>query len=86
MASLEATRAARQADVEYARQQHARLQKLFDAGAVSKQELEQAETAERTAIAQLEASQAGIKESQVELGYYRVRAPVAASPSMIRTL
>ena len=36
VASLEATRAARQADVEYARQQHARLQKLFDAGAVSK--------------------------------------------------
>jgi RND family efflux transporter MFP subunit len=77
VASLQATRAARQADVEYARQQHARLQKLFDAGAVSKQELEQAETAERTAIAQLEAAEAGIKESQVELGYYRVRAPVA---------
>jgi RND family efflux transporter MFP subunit len=77
LASLEATRAARQADVEYARQQYARLQKLFDAGAVSKQELEQAETAARTAAAQLDASEALIKENRVELGYYRVRAPVA---------
>jgi RND family efflux transporter MFP subunit len=79
VASLEATRAAREADVAYSRQQRARLQKLFDAGAVSKQELEQAETAERTAVAQLESTEAVIKESQVELGYYRVRAPVAGT-------
>jgi RND family efflux transporter MFP subunit len=45
VASLEAARVARQADVAYARQQLARMQKLFEAGAVSRQELEQAETA-----------------------------------------
>jgi RND family efflux transporter MFP subunit len=77
LASLEANRAARQADVEYARQQLARLQKLFEAGAVSRQELEQAQTARQTAEAQLEATEAGIRESRVELGYYRVRAPAA---------
>lgn len=77
LASLEAARAARQADVAYARQQLARVQKLFEAGAVSRQELEQAQTARQTAEAQLEATEAGIRESRVELGYYRVAAPAA---------
>ncbi|RPJ77213.1 MAG: efflux RND transporter periplasmic adaptor subunit [Acidobacteria bacterium] len=77
VASLEATRAARQADVEYASQQLARTRKLLDAGAVSRQELEQAETTHRTAEAQLKAVNSQIRESQVELGYYRVTAPSA---------
>jgi RND family efflux transporter MFP subunit len=77
LASVQATRAARQADVAYARQQLARLQKLFEAGAVSRQELEQAQTAAETATAQLDATEAGIRESRVELGYYRVAAPAA---------
>jgi RND family efflux transporter MFP subunit len=75
VASLEATRAARQADVEYAAQQLARMRKLVEAGAVSRQEVEQAETAHRTAEAQLNAVASQIRESQVELGYYRVTAP-----------
>src|SRR5438093_10148984 len=45
-------RASREADLEYARQQLARMQKLLDAGAVSRSELEQAETAVKTAEAQ----------------------------------
>ena len=77
VASLAATRVARQADVEYSAQQLARMRKLLDAGAVSRQELEQAETAHRTARAQLEAIESQIRESQVELGYYRVSAPSA---------
>jgi RND family efflux transporter MFP subunit len=77
LGSLEANRAARRADVAYARQQLARLQKLFEAGAVSRQELEQAQTARETADAQLEATEAAIRESRVELGYYRVAAPAA---------
>jgi RND family efflux transporter MFP subunit len=77
VASLEATRAARQADVEYASQQLARMRKLLDAGAVSRQELEQAETTHRTAEAQLKGVNSQIRESQVELGYYRVTAPSA---------
>jgi RND family efflux transporter MFP subunit len=77
VASLEASRAARQADVAYARQQLVRMQTLFEAGAVSRAELEQAETAQQTATAQLGALDSEIRAGQVELGYYRVTAPSA---------
>src|SRR5690606_14508513 len=65
VASLEASRLAREADLAFAKQQLSRMETLFKAGAVSRQELEQAETAYRTAQAQLEALQSQIKESQV---------------------
>jgi RND family efflux transporter MFP subunit len=74
VSSLEAARAAREADVAYAEQQLKRARALFEAGAVSRQELDQAETAQKTAEAQLAALQAQIRESRVELGYYRVTA------------
>ena len=61
----------------FAKQQLARMQKLFEAGAVSRAELEQAETAHKTAEAQLAAVESQIRESQVELQYYRVTAPSA---------
>jgi RND family efflux transporter MFP subunit len=77
VASLEAARAAREADVAYARQQLERMQKLFESGAVSRQELEQAQTAQHTSEAQLGAIQQQIRESRVELQYYRVTAPTA---------
>lgn len=73
--ALEAARVARQADVAYTTQQLARAQKLFEAGAVSRQELDQALTARDTAQAQLAAIQSQIKEQQVQLQYYRVTAP-----------
>ena len=73
----ESTRAAREADVAFARQQLDRMQKLHEAGAVSRAELEQAETAHKTAQAQLNAIQSQIRESQVELEYYRVTAPTS---------
>jgi RND family efflux transporter MFP subunit len=75
--TAESQRASREADLAYARQQLARLQKLYDAGAVSRSELEQAENALKNAEAQLAAVQSAIKESQVELQYYRVTAPAA---------
>jgi RND family efflux transporter MFP subunit len=77
VASLEAARAAREADVGYAKQQLDRMQKLFAAGAVSQQELEQAQTAQRTSEAQLNAVQQQIREGRVQLQYYRVTAPTA---------
>jgi RND family efflux transporter MFP subunit len=70
-------RASREADVAYARQQLARLQKLFDAGAVSRAELDQAESAFKNAEAQLAAVDSTIREAEVELEYYRVTAPAA---------
>jgi RND family efflux transporter MFP subunit len=71
----ESQRASREADLAYAKQQLARMQKLHDAGAVSRAELEQAETAHKNAEAQLAAVQSQIREDQVELQYYRVTAP-----------
>ena len=73
----ESQRASREADLAFAKQQLARMQKLFEAGAVSRAELEQAETAHKNAEAQLAAVQSQIRENQVELQYYRVTAPSA---------
>jgi RND family efflux transporter MFP subunit len=75
--TFESERAAREADVAFAKQQLDRMQQLVEAGAVSRAELEQAETAYKTAQAQLNAIQSQIRESQVELQYYRVTAPTS---------
>ena len=73
--TLESQRASREADLAFATQQLARMRKLQDAGAVSLAELEQAETAQKTAQAQLDAVRSQIKENEVQLQYYRVVAP-----------
>ena len=77
VSSQQAERQAREADVAFARQQRARADELFRAGAISKQELEQAETAVQTAEARLKALQAQVQEQQVRLRYYTVTAPTA---------
>ena len=77
VASLESVRAARQADLKFAQQQVDRMKTLFEAGAVSEQEYEQATTAVQTSQAQLNAIEAQIREQQVELAYHRVTAPTA---------
>ena len=77
VSQLESVRAARAADVGYARQEAQRSKALFDAGALSQRDLEQAETAVRTSEAQLQAVDQQIREQQVELDYYKVTAPTA---------
>jgi RND family efflux transporter MFP subunit len=77
VASLDSVRAARAADLQWAQQQAERQKKLYDAGAVSQQEYEQAAVAVQTAEAQLKAVEAQIREQRVELAYYRVTAPTA---------
>jgi len=77
VSSQEAERAAREANVNFARQQRQRASELFAAGAISKQELEQAETALRTAEANLQALQAQVQQQQVQLRYYTITAPTA---------
>src|SRR4029453_15677316 len=62
-------RVSRDADLEFARQQLARMQKLFDAGAVSRAELEQAETAVKTPQARWEAAPPKICENEVQLEF-----------------
>ena len=73
--STEANRAGAEADVLYWRQQVKRLESLVDAGAISKQEFEQAQNTLRTAEAKQAALEAQLSEGKVELRYYRVDAP-----------
>ena len=75
--STEANRAGMQADVEYWRLPVQRLEALVGAGAISKQEFEQAQNSLRTAEARLGAVDAQLREGRVELRYYRVDAPQA---------
>ena len=77
VSSQEAELAAREAAAAYAQQQSKRMSDLFAAGAVSKQELEQAETTLRTAEASLKALQAQLQQQQVQLRYFTVVAPTA---------
>src|SRR5688572_17966875 len=73
--STEANRAGTEADVQYWRQQVKRLESLVEAGAISRQEFEQAQNSLRTAEARLAALDAQVREGRVELQYYRVDAP-----------
>jgi RND family efflux transporter MFP subunit len=77
VASLESVRAARIADLEWAKIEAERQRTLLDAGAASRRELDIAETALRTAEAQLTAIEEQIREQRVALDYFRVTAPVA---------
>jgi len=75
--STEANRAGTEADVQYWRQQVKRLESLVGAGAISRQEFDQAQNSLRTAEARLAALEAQVREGRVELQYYRVDAPQA---------
>jgi RND family efflux transporter MFP subunit len=77
LASLESTRAVRDAELAYAAQELERTKTLYGAGAVSQRELAQAETAQRTAEAVLRATDEQIRMQKTELGYYRVTSPTA---------
>jgi RND family efflux transporter MFP subunit len=77
VSSQEAERAAREAAVRFARQQAQRANELLAAGAISKQEQEQAVTALQTAEANLKALDAQVQQQQVQLRYFTVAAPTA---------
>ena len=77
VATLEAQRAAREADLAFWRQQTTRLKTLLDAGAVSQQEYDQAAATLKGGEAQIAAIDQQIREQKVELGYHRVLAPAA---------
>jgi len=78
--SQEAARAAQVANVQYAQIQWDRTKKLYEAGVVSKQEFDQAQTSIDTAQQQLKSLDAQVSEQQVQLHYYRV---VALSDGMV---
>jgi RND family efflux transporter MFP subunit len=73
--SQTAARSAQEATLSYAKVQLDREKKLYDAGIVAKQELDQAQTTYDAAEKQLESLQAQENEQQVELHYYSVIAP-----------
>jgi RND family efflux transporter MFP subunit len=72
--SQEHSRAAQEANLDYAQQQYNRISALAAAGVVSKQDLDQAKSALDTAQAQLKSLDAQVQEQQVQLHYYRVTA------------
>jgi len=77
VSSQEAERGAREAAVTFARQQAERSRELLAAGAISRQDAEQAETALRTAEANLQSLAAQVQQQQVQLRYFTVTAPTA---------
>lgn len=76
VSSQEASRAAQEANLRYAQISLERAQKLHDAGVISKQELDNAQTAFDAAVAQLKALDEQVKQQKVELRYYTVSAPM----------
>jgi RND family efflux transporter MFP subunit len=77
VSSQEAEGVAREADVTFARQRLQRDQELFKAGAISRQDLEEAQTSLETAEARLKALTAQVQQQQVQLRYYTITAPTA---------
>ena len=77
VASLESMLTAREAEAVFARQQFARARTLLDVGAISQQEYEQAEAAQKAAEAQIASIEEQIRQQQNELAYYQVVAPTA---------
>jgi RND family efflux transporter MFP subunit len=75
IASLEAIRAAREVDVNYARQEEQRAQTLLTAGAASQQDADRALNALKAAEAQARAVDEQVRQLRTELVYYRVTAP-----------
>ncbi len=77
--SQEATRQSRLAALEFNRAELERRKKLYAAGVISRQELEQAQTAYDASQAEVEALDAAVREQQVQLKYYTVNAPAAGT-------
>jgi len=73
--SQEASRASKEANLRYASQQLERVKKLYAAGVVSKQDLDQSQSGYDAANADLRALDAQVREQQVQLQYFHVKAP-----------
>jgi RND family efflux transporter MFP subunit len=77
LSSLEAVRAQREVDVQYARQESDRAQKLLTAGAGSQMDADRAINQLKAAEAQLRTVSEQIRAAQTDLAYYRVTAPTS---------
>jgi len=72
----DAARAAQEANVRYAKISLERAQKLFEAGVISKQDFDNAQTGYDAAVSQLKSLEEQVQQQKVELRYYRVSAPM----------
>jgi RND family efflux transporter MFP subunit len=77
LSSQSAARAAREADLALARTELERARTLYAGGAISKQELDQAETRVKSGEAELASLTAQVREARVQLQYFQVSAPAA---------
>jgi RND family efflux transporter MFP subunit len=77
VASQDATRAAREADLALARTELERVRVLYKGGAVSKQELDQADALVKRLEAERTAVEAQLREARVQLQYFDVVAPTS---------
>lgn len=75
VSSQESQRAAQVAQLQWARQQLDRTKGLYASGVVSKQDMDQAQSAYDAADANLKALDAQVKQQEVQLHYYSVFAP-----------
>jgi RND family efflux transporter MFP subunit len=75
--SQQDTRSAKQASLEFARQDFERVKALHAEGILSRQDLDRSRSALDAAEAELEALDAQLSEEQVQLRYHRVTAPTA---------
>jgi RND family efflux transporter MFP subunit len=75
--SHEDTRAAKQAALEYAKQQYERVSGLHRSGISSQQDLDQARSALDAAAAELQSLDAQVREEHVQLRYYQVSSPTS---------
>jgi len=76
VSSQEASRAAQEANLRYAKVSLERAQKLSAAGVISKQELDNAQSNYDAALAQVKALDEQVKQQKVELHYYSVPSPM----------
>src|SRR5882672_905766 len=74
--SQEASRAAQEANLRYAKISLERAQELLDAGVISKQEFDNAQTGYDAALAQVKSVDEQVKQQRVELHYYSVTSPM----------
>jgi RND family efflux transporter MFP subunit len=75
--SQRAVHEANRANLEFQRKQFERVQRLYSAGAATRQDFDQAQTALHQAEATLASTESQVKAGVVELRYYRVVAPSA---------
>src|ERR1700675_3948445 len=74
--SQEASRTAQEANLRYAKVSLERAQKLAEAGVISKQEMDNAQTSYEAALSQVKALDEQVKQQRVELHYYGVKSPM----------